>query len=223
MAPRFRRCERRRRRRRCWGRWRGFGGCAMNSPDAWARCALPTLRPWVHGETVGWAKAEGRAHAGFCFGLSPFGPLRKRRVGGRAQRGARQDVEQASSGPRFLCGGPVDAPPEHGTPPGDRSRSERRGRRGVLSFGDFSLDKQRKVTRRRGAAEPLSAPPKDARPSALHRKNPDRSPNAWARYALPTLRPWVHGETVGWAKAEGRAHAGTVTTSTWTREQASHA
>ena len=160
----------------------------MNSPNAWARCALPTLRPWVHGETVGWAKAEGRAHAGFCFGLPPFGPLRKRRVGGRAQRGARQDVEQASSGPRFLCGGPVDAPPQHGTPPGDRSRSERRGRRGVLSFGDFSLDKQRKVTRRRGAAEPVSARPKVARPSTPYRNKPGRSPNAWARCALPTLR-----------------------------------
>ncbi len=106
----------------------------------------------------------------FCCGLSLFGPLRRRRVGCRAQRGARQDVEQASSGPKFLCGRPVDAPPEHGAPPGDRSRSERRGRRGVFSFGSFSLDKQRKGTRRRRAPEPASAIPKRNRPAAATSK-----------------------------------------------------
>ena len=90
------------------------------------------------------------------FGFSLFGPLRKRRVGCRAQWGARQDVEQASSGPRFLCGRPVDASPEHGAPAGDRSRSERRGRWGVLSLGHVSLDKQRKVPRGRKAAKPAA-------------------------------------------------------------------
>jgi len=152
---------------------------------------------------VGWAKAEGRAHAGRVAtnawarcalptlrncGLSRFGPLRKRRVGRRAQWGARQDVEQASSGQ----GRPVDAPPEHGAPPGDRSQSERRGRRGVLSFGSFSLDKQRKGTRRRRAPEPVSARPKVGRPSTSHRKRSAQlirtPPSAWARCALPTLR-----------------------------------
>ena len=94
-------------------------------------------------------------HAGegsFCCGFLLFGPLRKRRVGCRAQRGARQDVEQASSGQ----GCPVDASPEHGAPAGDRSRSERRGRWGVLSLGHVSLDKQRKVPRGRKAAKPAA-------------------------------------------------------------------
>ena len=112
-----------------------------------------------------------------CCGFSQFGALRKRRVGCRAQRGARQDVEQASSGQ----GCPVDAPPEHGAPAGDRSRSERRGRRGVFSFGSFSLDKQRKGTRRRRAPEPASAIPKGNRPAAATSKG-------FAVTAFPTRR-----------------------------------
>ena len=167
---------------------RRHGVPAVTALDWPSMASRPTARAALLGADVtggtATSKARTNARSAFVKEIPLFGPLRKRRVGCRAQRGARQDVEQASSGQ----GRPVDASPEHGAPPGDRSRSERRGRRGVLSFGDFSLDKQRKVTRRRGAAEPVSARPKVARPSTPYRNKPDRTPNAWARCALPTLR-----------------------------------
>ena len=55
------------------------------------------------------------------------------------------------------AGTPCRRDPEHVSSAGSPARAARRGAdvSGVLSFGSFSLDKQRKGTRRRGAPEPV--------------------------------------------------------------------
>ena len=191
-----------------WAKAEGRAHAGRVATNAWARCALPTLRNCLAPRCARHltrrfrrgpnserpqqklpspacgrgAGGEGRAQRGMRLSPVTSAPSSAARAVGRLARDGQPSAVTA--------GTPCRRDPEHVSSAGSPARVARRGAdvSGVLSFGSFSLDKQRKGTRRRLAPEPVSARPKVARPSTPYRNKPDRSPNAWARCALPTLR-----------------------------------
>jgi len=124
---------------------------------------------------------EGRAQRGMRLPPVTSAPSSAARAVGRLARDGQSSAVTA--------GTPCRRDPEHVSSAGSPARAARRGAdvSGAVLLVTF-LGQARKVTRRRRAAEPVSAPPKVDRPSTPHRKTAGRSPDAWARCALSTLR-----------------------------------
>ncbi len=92
---------------------------------------------------------EGRAQRGMRLPPVTSAPSSAARAVGRLARDGQTSAVTA--------GTPCRRDPEHVSSAGSPARAARRGAdvSGVISFGSFSLDKQRKGTRRRRAPEPV--------------------------------------------------------------------